>query len=76
MSRHRIAVALAAAASLAACERGARPPAPAEPLAALATEGPGLLRVTDSGMVVDHPPAGGAAGDGLRPAPGPAGLRP
>jgi hypothetical protein len=76
MSRHRIAFALAAVAALAACERSGQAPATrSETLATLpASDRQGPLRVTDSGLAVDA--LGPAAGDGLRPAPGPTGLRP
>jgi hypothetical protein len=82
MSRHRIAIALAATASLAACERSGQPPAPkAESLAAIEPERHGLragtvLR-TDSGLVVEASATGGlASGDGIRPVPGATGIRP
>src|SRR5688572_24511718 len=76
MSRHRIAIALAATASLAACERSGQPPAPkAESLAAISPERLGLR--TDSGLVVEASAEGGpAGGDGIRPVPGATGIRP
>ena len=80
MSCHRTVFALAATAALAACEPSGPPPSPrSESLALLpAADPPGALRVTDRGRAVDAPAGSAvlAAGDGLRPAPGPTGLRP
>jgi hypothetical protein len=77
MDRHRTALAIAAISCLAACERTGAPPPKTETLAGLTanatTDAPERhVRVTDSGLAVDAP----AAGDGLRPVPGPTGLRP
>lgn len=73
MDRHRTALAIVAMSCLAACERAGAPPPTTEALAVLRADAPDRdLRLTDSGLVVDTP----AAGDGLRPVPGPTGLRP
>lgn len=73
MDRHRTALAIAALSCLAACERAGTPPPRSEAVAALQVDAADRpLRVADSGRGADTP----AAGDGLRPAPGPTGLRP
>lgn len=78
MNRHRTAFALAVtAASLAACQRSGPPVAPkTQTLAVAPIAGSGLY--TDAGAPVDAPieRVGLAGGAGLRPTPGPAGLRP
>ena len=82
MNRHRIVVSLAGAASLLAACDGSRAPAASPALAeapgvaAPAPREPRLMQATDVSQRPKAPTGTVGEGDGLRPMPGAAGLRP